>query len=167
MAVDFKALGKNDQVALVAGGLSVLLTFFPAFVKVSIKAKDGALGGALGSISSSASDNSWTEWATLGTLLIIAAFAIVVIRIFAASSLPDGVPWNLVTAAAAGLGTLILVLYVFTFGPDVPSVAGDAFKVSTGPGWSGWLLLISSIVFTVFAAIGFKESGEKIPEIGK
>ena len=152
MAFDFKTVGKNDQVALIAGAVTVLLTFFPAYAKASVSG---------GGVDVSESKSAWVEWATLGTLLLIVAFVILVLRVVVGNVLPDGVPWNLVTAATAGLGTLILVIYVFTFGGDIGAVP-DSIDVSTGPGWSGWILLVAAIVFTVFAALGFKESGEKV-----
>ncbi len=163
MAFDFNALGKNDKVALISGAVSTVLLFFPAYAKASVEAK-GDLGVSIGSYSESKS--AFVEWASLGALLILAAFVIVVLRVVV-GNLPAGVPWNLVTAAAAGLGTLILVIYVFTFGPDVPSIAEDSIDLSTGPGWSGWILLVAAIVFSVFSFFGFKDSGEQIPEFNK
>ena len=157
MAFDIKTVGKNDQVALIAGAVAVLLTFFPSYAKASVSG---------GGIDVSESKSAWVEWATFGTLLLIAAFVIIVLRVVVGNVLPDGVPWNLVTAAAAGLGTLLLVIYVFTFGGDLGSVP-SSIDVSTGPGWSGWLLIVAAIVFTVFAALGFKESGEKMPDLNK
>jgi amino acid transporter len=153
MAFDFKTVGRNDQVALVAGAVAVVLTFFPAYAKASVES---------GGFNASQSENAWIEWATLGSLLLLAAFVLVVLRVVVGNVLPAGVPWNLITAGVAGLGTLLLVLYVFTFGGDIPS--GMSVDVSTGPGWSGWLLLIASIVFTAFAFLGFKDSGEQVPQ---
>ncbi|KAA1398225.1 hypothetical protein [Aeromicrobium ginsengisoli] len=163
MAFDFKALSKIDQGLLATGAVTVLLTFFPAYAKATVEAKGT---GPLGSFGGSEDRSAWVEWATLGALLLIAAFVIVVLKLVA-GNLPEGAPWNLIVAAAAGLGTLILVLYVFTFGEDVPASVAKSIDYSTGPGWSGWLLLLSAIAFTVFAFLSFKESGEKIPEINK
>ncbi|MCW2770582.1 MAG: hypothetical protein JWR27_2015 [Aeromicrobium sp.] len=139
----------------------MLLTLFPGYAKFSVETKGDGLGGFGGS----ESINAWHEWALLGVLLVVAAFVIVVLRVVTGTALPPGVPWNLVTAAAAGLGTIILLIYPFTFGPDVPSVVQDSIDVSRSPGWSGWLLLVAAIVFTVFSFLAFKESGEKIPEV--
>jgi len=163
MAFDFKTVGKNDQIALVAGAAAVLLTLFPWYATFSVDSKDESLG----SLGGSESINAWHQWALLGVFLLIAAFVIVVLRVVVGNVLPAGVPWNLVTAAAAGLGTLLLLFYPFTFGPDVPSIVEDSIDVSKRPGWSGVLLLIAAVVFTVFSAIAFKESGEKIPEFNK
>jgi hypothetical protein len=150
MAVDFKSLGRNDQGALISGALAVIFTFFGSYITVS--------AGPI-----SAGHNAWDGWGVLGSLLLVAALALVAVRIFAKESLPDGVPWNLVTLAAAGLGTLIIVIKGLTFSPDGLSGTG----VDAGPGWSGWVLFILAIVFTVFTALLFRDSGEKVPEINK
>ena len=163
MAFDIKALSKNDQGLLISGAVTVVLLFFPAYVKASVKAK----GSGLGAFAASESKNGFVEWATFGTLLLIAAFVIVVLKVVVGNVLPAGAPWNLVIAGLAGLGTLILIAYAFTFGEDVPGGLGDQIDVSTGPGWSGWVLLIAAIVFTVFAALGFRDSGEKLPQANK
>lgn len=158
MAVDFKSLSRNDQGALIAGTLAVIFTFIGSYLTVSYKA---------GGVSVSGGTNAWDGVGVLGSLLLVTALAIVAVRIFAAESLPTGAPWNLVTAAAAGLGTLILLIKGLTFDSNLPSIAGSVAKSDAGIGWSGWVLLIFAIAFTVFAAIGFTESDEKMPEIKK
>ena len=157
MAVDFKSLSKNDQGALVTGALAVIFTFIGSYITVSAKS-------SVAGVSYSAGHNAWDGWSTLGSLLLIAAFALVAIRIFAPEVLPAGIPWNLITLAAAAVGTVIVVLKGLTFGVPggIPSDAVDA-----GPGWSGWVLFVLSIAFTVFTALLFKESGEKLPEVNK
>ena len=156
MATDFKSLGKNDQGALIAGGLAILLSFIGSYVTVSY---DGPGSVALGSVS--AGTNAWTSYATLGVLLIVASTAIVAVKAFATDKLPEGVPWHLVAAAAAGLGTLLLILRALF--PGGANVAG----LSIGPGWSGYLLWIAAIALTVFTVLAFRDSGEKIPEMNK
>lgn len=148
MAADFKSLGKFEQGALVAGGLSIILSFFSNYVTVD--------AGPV-----SAGTSAWDSWATLGMLLVIVATAIVAIKAFAKENLPDGVPWSLVALAAAALGTVLLILRAFTYGD------GGLSSVDVGPGWSGWLLFITTIALTVFTALSFKESGEKVPEYNK
>lgn len=156
MATDFKSLGRNDQGALIAGAVAIVLSFFSAYVKVSVNGKD------LPGISGSSGISAWHSFGTLGILLVIVATAVVAVKVFAGEQLPAGVPWNLVAAAAAGLGTLLLILRAFTYDGG-GSFAG--VSVDVGPGWSGWLLFIATIALTVFAALSFKDSGEKIPEI--
>ena len=141
MAVDFKSLGKFEQGALVAGGLSIILSFFGSYVTAD-----------LGPVT--IGDNAWNSWATLGMLLIVAATAIVAGKAFAKDSLPDEVPWNLVALAAAGVGTLLVILRAFTVD-------------FADPGWSGWALFITTIALTVFTFLSFKESGEKMPDLNK
>ena len=141
MAADFKALSKFDQGALVAGAVAILFSFFDAFV------------------------TAWYSFATLGILLVIVAVAVVAVKAFAAQNLPDGVPWRLVALATAALGTILLVLRPLTEGGDVPS--GMGVDVSVGPGWSGYIVWIAAIALTVFTALSFKDSGEKLPEVNK
>lgn len=149
MAVDFKSLGKYEQGALVAGVVAFILSFIGSYVTISA-------GGFSDGVS------AWRSYATLGMLLIIVSTAIVAVKAFAKENLPAGVPWNLVAAATAGLGTILLILRAFTY-----SDGGLGSRVDVGPGWSGWLLFIAAIALTVFTALSFKESGEKIPEINK
>lgn len=156
MAVDFTSLGKFEKGALVAGGLSVLLSFFTAYIKVSYSGGAKVLPG----LDFSHGLNAWTSYAMFGVLLVIAATAIVAVKAFAKDILPAGIPWNLAALAAAGLGTLLIILRALTVG-------GGGAGVSVGPGWSGWLLFVSTIVLTACTALSFKESGEKIPELGK
>jgi hypothetical protein len=155
MAVDLKSLSRNDQGALITGVLAVIFTFIGSYITVSVKVAD---------VSRSAGHNAWDGWSTLGSLLLIVALALVAIRIFAPGTLPAGAPWHLITLAAAALGTVIIVIKGLTFGtPDgIPSSAVDA-----GVGWSGWVLFVLAIAFTVFTALLFRDSGEKIPEVNR
>jgi len=154
MAVDFKSLGKFEQGALVAGALAIILSFFGSYVTASY---DGP-----GNLSVSSGTNAWTSYATLGILLVIVSVAVVAVKAFAKDVLPAGVPWNLVAAAAAGLGTLLLILRAL-FPGDTGGIPG----IDVGPGWSGYLLWIAGIALTVFTALSFKESGEKLPDLNK
>lgn len=164
MAADFQALPRHDQGALVAGALAILLSFFGAFVTASVEGSDDIPG--LSSIDTSSGTNAWYSFGTLGMLLIVVAVAVVAVKAFAASNLPDGVPWRLVALATAGLGTLLVVLRGLTEGSgDIPD--GLGVSVDVGPGWSGWLLFVAAIALTVFTALAFRDSGEKIPELRK
>ena len=155
MAADFKSLGKNEQGALIAGGVAIILSFIGNYVTASY---DGP--GAAG-INASSGTNAWTSYATLGVLLVIVATAIVAIKAFASDSLPDGVPWSLAALAAAGLGTLLLILRaVFPGGDDFPGL-------SVGPGWSGYALFVAGLVLTYFTFALFKASGDKVPDFNK
>lgn len=155
MAVDFKSLGKYEQGALVAGALSIIVSFFSAYIRVSF---DG--GDAMPGLDTSAGTSAWTSYATLGVLLVVVATTIVALKAFSKESLPPGVPWSLAALAAAGLGTLLIILRAFTVGGD-----GPGFNV--GPGWSAWLLFLTTIALTAFTALSFRESGEKLPDLGK
>ncbi len=148
MAADFKSLGKFEQGALIAGGLSIILSFFGSYVTVD--------AGPV-----SAGTSAWDSYATLGILLVIVATAIIAIKAFAKENLPDGVPWSLIALGAAGLGTLLLILRAFTYDD------GGLSSVDVGPGWSGWVLFITTIALTVFTFLLFKASGEKMPDLNK
>src|SRR5699024_2868871 len=102
-------------------------SFFPSYITVSI----GPFNEGV---------NAWHSFATLGVLLVIVATAVVAVKAFAAENLPDGVPWNIVITACAGVGTLLLLLRGLTVS-------------HAGMGWSGWVLIIASAALTVFAAL--------------
>lgn len=155
MAADFKALGTWEQGALVAGVVSIILSFFSYYVRASVTGGDSMPG-----LNFSAGTSAWTSYATLGILLVIAATVIVAMKAFARDSLPAGVPWNLIALAAAGLGTLLLILRALFPGGGAPGV-------DVGPGWSGYLLFLTTIALTVFTALSFRDSGEKIPDMNK
>jgi amino acid transporter len=146
MATDFRSIGKFEQGAMVAGAIAIILSFFESYVTVS--------AGPI-----SAGTNAWDSWATLGVLLLIVATAVIAIKAFAKENLPDNVPWSLVATAAAGLGTILLILRAFTY-----SDGGLGSQVDIGPGWSGWVLFIAGIALTVFAFLSYRESGEKLPQ---
>jgi hypothetical protein len=142
MATDFKSLGKFEQGALVAGAVSIIVSFFTRYVAVDL--------GPLGTHGT----NAWHSYATLGILLVIVATAILATKALAPAALPEGAPWSLIALAAAGLGTILLILRAFTVD-------------FANPGWSGYLLFLTSIALTAFAYLIFKESGEKVPDMNK
>lgn len=153
MKFDFASLSKYEQGALVAGGVAVLLSFFPSYIRASF---DG--GGIIRGVS--AGTNAWSSYATLGMLLILGATVLVAVRAVDQKILPDGLPWNLITLALAGLGTVLVILRALT-------ASDGGLGYSVGPGWSGWLLFIATITLTAFCALLFKDSGEKLPELKK
>jgi len=156
MAVDFKSIGKFEQGALIAGALSLILSFIDKYVQVSVDG--GEIAGLSGAVGGT---NAWDSYATFGVLLVVAATAIIAVKAFARENLPDGVPWNLVAFALAAVGTLLLILRAFTYSDNGLS------SVSVGPGWSGWALFVTTIALSVFAFLSFKESGEKLPQANK
>ncbi len=153
MAADFKALDKNVQGAIIAGGVATIVSFISSYVSVSYDGKVAGLDLSYGI-------SAWHSYATLGILLVIASTAIIAIKAFAADSLPDGIPWNLAAFGAAALGLLLLVLRAFTIG-------GGGSGVSVGPGWSGYLLFVAVAALTYFTFTQFKASGDKMPEMKK
>ncbi len=103
MAADFKALDKNVQGALIAGGVTLLFSFFSRFNSVDL--------GPLGSGGFSA----WHSYGVLAMLLVVAGVAIIALKAFSAETLPDGVPWSLAAFGAIALGTLLLILRGLTY----------------------------------------------------
>ncbi|WP_229053661.1 hypothetical protein [Aeromicrobium sp. Leaf350] len=145
--MDLSKINPLNLGALVAGGLTFILSFIPSFVTISAD-----LGGA----DFSDGVNAWDSGlGVLGVLLILIATAAIAVKVFAPQVLPPAIPINLVAAAAAGLGTLLLILRAFTY--------DGGFGVDVGPGWSAFAVFITSIALTVLAALGFKESGEQLP----
>jgi hypothetical protein len=61
-------------------------------------------------------------------------------------------------AAAAGLGTILLILRAVFNG--VPDFLG----ISAGPGWSGYVRFIAGIALTAFTFVSYRESGETLPK---
>jgi hypothetical protein len=105
----------------------------------------------------SASTNAWTGYAVLGLLLIFAAAGITALRVFAAAKLPPlPIGPNLLVGGLAAIGTLLVILRGFTY-PH-----GSALGASVGVMWGGYILMIAGIAVTVFAALNFRASGEKV-----
>ena len=155
MAVDFKSLGKFEQGALIAGVVAIILSFIGSYVWCPSTA-------ARTSPAESERDQRVGQLRDArDVLLVVAATAIVAVKAFAKENLPDGVPWSLVALAAAGLGTLLLIIR------RIHRRRRRTRQRRRRPGWSGWLLFIATIALTVFTFLSFKESGEKMPEINK
>ncbi|GAA1732619.1 hypothetical protein [Aeromicrobium alkaliterrae] len=147
--MDLSKINPLSLGALVAGVLTIILSFIPSFVTASV---DSDLAG----IDYSSGTNAWDGFGVLAVLLIVVATAAIAVKVFAPQVIPAGVPISLIAAAAAGLGTLLLILRAFTY--------SGGFGVDVGPGWSAFVIFITAIALTVLAALGFKESGEKVPD---
>ena len=146
---DLKSLNRLDQVVLGAGVLALIFSFFPFF---------GVSESASG-FHVSASVNAWHSYGFLGVLLVLLATGLAAARIFAPTSIPTlPVGINLLTAALAGLGFLILLLRGFTY--SAPSGPG----ISAGIRVTGIILLVLVLAETVAAVMGFKASGEAMPD---
>lgn len=147
--MDLSKINPLNLGALVAGGLTFILSFIPSFVVASV---DSDIAG----VDYSDGTSAWDGFGVLAVLLIIVATAAIAVKVFAPQVIPAGVPVNLVAAAAAGVGTLLLILRAFTY--------EGGFGVDVGPGWSAFAVFITSIALTVLAGLGFRESGEKVPD---
>lgn len=148
--MDLKAVNKNDLGAMIAGVVALFFSFFSYYARASVK--------GFGSAGTSA----WDSYATLGMLLILVALAAAAVFAFAGQVLPAGVPWRLIAAGVAGLGTLLLILRAFTYGDGGAGFSG--VDVSVGPGWSAYLLFIATIAMTVFLVLGGLGAGQKFSD---
>ena len=150
MAFDAKTVTTNDWGVMGTAAGVFLFSLFGSYVTVSIDGDDELFGDLSGGVS------AWNSYATLGVLLLLAVGALAAARVFADLALPDiGVGWNLIAAAAAGLGALLLILRAFTY--------PDGFGVDVGPGWSGYVVMLLAIAETAFAVLAFRTSGEQVP----
>ena len=146
MAVDTKTVKPIEWAVLGCAALIFILSFFDAYVTASAA---GLSGG----------ENAWNGYAVLGLLLLFAAAAIIAVRIFAPTSLPQvPVGWGLIATVLAGLGALLLILRALTYDFDVPAIMSA--QVDIGPGWSGWAIMILAVAETVLAALIMQDKGE-------
>jgi hypothetical protein len=145
MAVDLKALDRNDLGAVITGALAVLVSFIGAFVTIETHPP----------LPPTIKDNGYTAWDGIGPLaglLLVLGLVIVALRIFAPDMLTPKLPWHHFAAGLAAAATLIWLVKGLTFGVDGPK--GVTEHVDAGVGWSGWLLFGLGIAFTVFAYLG-------------
>ncbi len=141
--LDLTKVSRNDKGLIGAGIVVFIASFLPYW---------GISAGPY-----SASTNAWTGYATFGLLLLFIAAGIAAARVFGGANLPKlPVGANLVVAALAALGTLLVILRGFTY-PHA-SFAG----ASEGVKWGGYILMIAAVVETVFAVMNFRTSGEKL-----
>jgi hypothetical protein len=144
MKRDLSSLTRNERGALGAAAAVLILSFLPWYITVTF---DGP-----------GDSKSWTAWSgisTLGVVFLLLSAALVVIEGISEYALPKVVPWHLVSAVLAVVGTALVIFHALTAGTDEPGA-------SIGPGWSGWLLFLASIGLTVFVVRVFRESDEKI-----
>ena len=139
---DINSINRNDLGVMIAGLVALIASFFP-FVGIDTPFGD-------------ASDNAWRSYAVLGLLLLFAAAILIALKTFT-TALPSNLPIGLHVAAAAmaALGTLLLILHAFT---------AKAGPIELDPKWGAWVLFVAGIAVTVFAVLGMRESGEKIPD---
>ena len=159
MAFDAKTVSTNDWGVMGAAAGVFLSSLIGSYISVSVEVPEEF--EAFATETDGGVTNAWWSWATLGLLLLLAVGALAAARVFGQVKLPEiGVGWNLIAAAAAGLGALLVILRAVTAG-DSGGVPG--FEASVGPGWSGYVLMILAVVETVFAVMAFRTSGEQVP----
>jgi hypothetical protein len=142
---DLKQVNRNDKGLIGAGIVVFIASFLPYW---------GWSAGGFGDYSTSA----WTGYAVFGLLLLFIAAGIAAARVFGGANLPKlPVGANLLVAALAAIGTLLVILRGFTYPHADLGSAG-----SVGVRWGGYILMIAAIVETVFAVMNFRSSGEKL-----
>lgn len=125
------ALNIFDQIALISAAVFFLFSFFNRFRSVSYSGYG---------IDISAGISAWHSYAVAGLLIALVAAVLVALKAVQPSILPAGVPWPLVTAGAAALGWVLVLLRGLTY--DGGSV-----------GWSGWIVFIAGLIFAAATVI--------------
>jgi hypothetical protein len=154
MAVDVNSMRKTDLGALIAGALALVLSLIPLIRSIDFDFDIPGYGG-------SDSFNAWHGYGSFAILLLMAATALMAVRVFApaaVSSVP--VSLALVAAGIAALGTLLVVLYVLTYDGGAPSGIFEGSGIEFRPGIVGFLLILAALALTALCALSFKESGE-------
>jgi hypothetical protein len=144
MANGAGSLSRNEQGVAAAAVMALFLSLLPWYVTVTFDGRG-----------QDTSANAWSGWSTIGMVILLGAAALIVIEALSGGSLPDVVPWRLISVVAAAFGTLLVVLRPFTEGSSAPSA-------NVGPGWSGFVLFIAAIAVTAFSVMSFRESEEEI-----
>lgn len=153
MAVDMNSINKTDVGALIAGALAFVLSLIPLIRSIDYGVDIPGLGDGDGI-------NAWHGYGSFAILLLMVATALMAVRVLApaaVSSVP--VSLALVAAGIAGLGTLLVILYVFSYGGDDSGLLA-ATGIEIGPGIVGFLLILAALALTALCALAFKESGE-------
>ena len=161
MPVDIGSIKRNDQIAGVAAILAFILSLIPAVR--TFEAKEATMG-----FSASEGVNLWHGLGVLAGILILMGIAGVVVTVLDVAEL-QSIPVRWITTAVLGLATLLSLIFAFTYdgGLDAPPGVDVGDFVDMAAGWAGYLLLLACIVATVFAALGARESGEKLPGVGQ
>jgi hypothetical protein len=141
---DMAQVARNDR-GIIGGAIAVFIASFMPYWGIS--------AGPY-----TASTNAWTGYATFGLLLAFVAGGIVAFRVFTKSNLPQlPLGMNLIVAALAVLGALLIILRGFTY-PHHSFGAGYSYGVK----WGGYIVMLAAVVEAVFAVMNFRSSGEKI-----
>ncbi|BEP12355.1 hypothetical protein acdb102_06660 [Acidothermaceae bacterium B102] len=140
------------------GVLGFILSLFHVFV-VSVSGPGSALIGSLGSRGAA---TAWHNWGVIGMLFVLAATAVVAVRLFAPASMPKlPVGVNLLALALSGLGFLCIVIAWFH---NSSSASFSGVKISVHLGIFGYLLVLDVLAQAVASFLLFKSSGEVMPD---
>lgn len=139
-------INRNDLGVMIAGVVAFIASFLP-YVGASAH---------IGPVHVSENANAWHSYAVLGLLLVFAAAIVIAVKTFASMpTMPIGL--HVLAAGLAALGTLLLIIRAFTVGNE--GITG----VNVGVRWGGYVLFIAGIAEVVFALMGMRESGERVP----
>jgi hypothetical protein len=144
MADGGRQLNKNEQGVVVAAGVALILSLLPWYITVTFDGKGFDM-----------SSNAWSGYSTIGMVLLLAAAALIALEALSDGSLPEVVPWRLISVVASVFGTFLIILRALTAGSSAPGA-------DVGPGWSGFLLFLAAIAVTSYAVLTFRDSEEKI-----
>jgi len=145
---DLKQVSRNDKGVLGAGIVALIFSFIPHYYGGSVH---------VGGFHYSAGVSAWHSYAFFGMLLILIATAVAAIAVSGAMQLPKlPVGVNLLIAALAGLGTLLVIIRGFT------ADSGSGPGYSYGVQWSGYIVMLAGVAATVFAVMNFRASGEAL-----
>jgi hypothetical protein len=144
MKEDTTTLTKNERGVVLSGIAAAILSFLPWYLQITFEGSGFDL-----------STSAWSGASTIGMVLLLGSAALITINALSAGTLPQMIPWHLVSVVCTVLGTFLVIIRAFTAGSSAPGA-------EVGPGWSGWLLFVAAITLTVYAVRSFRESDEEL-----
>jgi hypothetical protein len=148
---DIKKLSTNELGFVGGAAVAFLGLFFHAY-KVTFNGQ--GIGFAGGTLAGWHFKGLWFP-----VLLLVAAAALVVVKRMNLTTVPElPATDTMIELGVAAVATLFVLVRVFTY----PSASSS--DVNAGAAFGSYLVLIAVIVSLVFAVLGFRASGEKLPD---
>lgn len=140
--MDLKKFDRLDLVAVGAATLAFVLSWFSAARSVSVDA---------GGLDLSDSVTLWHGYGVIAALLMLVGAVILGAEVMGAVpssvQLPVSVRW--IATGVLGLSALLTLIYLFSYGGDVP----DGLGVDVSPGFLGIVMLLVLLVATAASAM--------------